>query len=58
MITKITGKLLAVEGDTATLQIDSFEYEVLIPDFNRRQLQTRIGQSVSLQSCRRSSRRA
>ena len=48
MITKITGKLLAVEGDTATLQIDSFEYEVLIPDFNRRQLQTRIGQSVSL----------
>ena len=48
MITKITGKLLAVEGDTATLQIDSFEYEVLIPDFNRRQLQTQIGQSVSL----------
>lgn len=48
MITKITGILLAVEGDTATLQVDNFEYEVLIPDFNRRQLQTRIGQDVSL----------
>jgi len=48
LITKITGTLLAVEGDTATLQIDNFEYEVLIPDFNRRQLQTRIGQPVSL----------
>lgn len=48
MITKITGKLLSVAGDTATLQIEAFEYEVLIPDFNRRQLQSRIGQMVSL----------
>jgi len=37
-----------VGDDTATLQIDAFEYEVLIPEFNRRQLQSRQGQSVSL----------
>ena len=48
MITKITGKLLSVSGDTATLAIDAFEYEVLIPEFNRRQLQSCLGQAVSL----------
>ena len=48
MITKVTGKLLTVADDAATLEIDSFEYEVLIPEFNRRQLQSRIGQTISL----------
>ena len=48
MITKITGKLLAVADDVATLGIDAFEYEVLIPDFTRRQLQSQIGEKVSL----------
>lgn len=48
MITKITGKLLAVADEAATLEIQAFEYEVLIPDFNRRQLQSRIGQTISL----------
>jgi Holliday junction DNA helicase RuvA len=48
LITKITGKLLSISGDTATIQIEAFEYEVLIPEFNRRQLQSRIGQVVSL----------
>lgn len=47
MITKLTGKLLAVTDEAATVEIQAFEYEVLIPDFNRRQLQSRIGQSVS-----------
>jgi holliday junction DNA helicase RuvA len=48
MITKITGQLAAVHGDTLTLKIDAFEYEVLIPEFNRRTLQNQLGQSVSL----------
>ena len=48
MITKITGKLLAVADEAATLEVQSFEYEVLIPDFNRRQLQSKLGQTVSL----------
>ena len=47
MITKITGKLLAVADEAATLEIQAFEYEVLIPEFNRRQLQSRLGQTVS-----------
>lgn len=48
MITKITGLLLSVGDDTAILRVEAFEYEVLIPEFNRRQLQSRIGQMVSL----------
>lgn len=48
MITKITGRLLAVADNDATLGIDAFEYEVLIPEYTRRQLQSRLGQPVSL----------
>jgi len=39
--------LLAV-GEDATVAVDPFEYAVGIPDFNRRQLQSKVGQSVSL----------
>lgn len=48
MITKITGKLLKVQPDTVTLGIDAFEYEVLICEFARRQLQHQVGQDISL----------
>ncbi len=48
MITKITGKLLSLGDDYATLGVDAFEYEVRIPEFTRRQLQQKIGQAVSL----------
>ena len=48
MITKITGQLAALHGDTLTLKIDAFEYEVLIPEFTRRQLQSELSQNVSL----------
>lgn len=48
MITKITGKLLALAEDELTLGIDAFEYEVRIPDFARRQLQGKIGETISL----------
>lgn len=48
MITKIKGKLLAVAADVATLEVGSFEYEVLIPEFARRRLQHEIGQPISL----------
>ncbi|HUG67757.1 MAG TPA: Holliday junction branch migration protein RuvA [Pirellulaceae bacterium] len=47
MITKLTGKLLSVEEDSVTVSVEPFEYEVLIPDFNRRQLQSQLGKSVS-----------
>ena len=48
MITKITGKLLALEDDCLTLGIDAFEYEVLIPEFTRRQLQGSLNQEIRL----------
>ena len=48
MITKISGKLLSVSEDTLTLAIDAFEYQVLIPEFARRQLQSGVGQIVNL----------
>ena len=48
MITKITGQLVALHGDTLTLKIDAFEYEVLIPEFTRRQLQSELNQQISL----------
>ncbi len=43
MITKITGIPIAVAGDTLTLAVAAFEYEVLIPEFARRNLQDRVG---------------
>jgi Holliday junction DNA helicase RuvA len=48
LITKITGKLVTLNEDVLTLGIDAFEYEVLIPDFSRRQLQGQIGETVRL----------
>jgi Holliday junction DNA helicase RuvA len=48
VITKIQGRLLALTDDTATLQVDAFEYQVLIPDFVRRRLQNQVGSDVGL----------
>ncbi len=48
MITKITGKLVRLSEEAATLEIGSFEYEVFIPEFVRRQLQATVGEEVSL----------
>ncbi len=48
MITKITGKLLELDEDTLTLSVGAFEYEVLIPEFSRRQLQDKLREEVRL----------
>ena len=48
LITKITGKLISLTETEATIAVAPFEYEVLVPDFTRRQLQLEIGNSVSL----------
>ncbi|MGE0606003.1 MAG: Holliday junction branch migration protein RuvA [Pirellulales bacterium] len=48
MITKISGKLLAVGEGVLTLEVGSFEYELFIPEFNRRQLQHQVGQEIRL----------
>jgi Holliday junction DNA helicase RuvA len=48
LITKISGKLLAVSDAAATLEVDAFEYQVMIPETTRRRLQAMLGQKVSL----------
>lgn len=48
MITKITGTLIAITEETATLSVPPFEYEIGVPDYTRRSMQSQLGQSVSL----------
>ena len=48
MITKITGELVALADDVLTLRLGGFEYEVLIPEFTRRQLQGEVSREISL----------
>ncbi|MCX7426980.1 MAG: helix-hairpin-helix domain-containing protein [Planctomycetia bacterium] len=48
MITKITGRLVALMDDALTLQVGPCEHEVLIPEFTRRQLQAEMNQEINL----------
>ena len=48
MITNISGTLTQLVEDRATLQVGPLAYEVLIPEFVRRQLQASMGQEISL----------
>ncbi|MBX9788951.1 MAG: Holliday junction DNA helicase RuvA [Pirellulales bacterium] len=48
MITKVSGKLLTLSNDVLTLEVGAFEYEVLIPEFTRLQLQSQLGHAISL----------
>src|SRR4029078_10632645 len=48
MITKVTGTPIAIAADTLTLAVGAFEYEILIPEFARRNLQDKLGRADSL----------
>jgi Holliday junction DNA helicase RuvA len=48
LITKISGKLVAVSEAVATVAVEAFEYEVMIPEITRRRLQSLLGETVSL----------
>ena len=48
MITKLTGKLTGISESAAYFEVPPFEYEVLIPEFARRQLQNQLGSVVQL----------
>lgn len=48
MITKIKGRLLSVGEDNLTLDVDAYEYQIAIPDFARRQLQSKLDAEISL----------
>lgn len=48
MITKITGTLARVLDEEIRVQVGALEYQVLVPEFVRRALQTKIGEAVTL----------
>jgi holliday junction DNA helicase RuvA len=48
MITKITGQVSRVLDDEVRLQVGPLEYQVLVPEFVRRQIQGRAGQELTL----------
>ena len=50
MIASIHGKLNSLEGTSAFIMAGPFELEVFVPDFVRRQLQSRIGEVIHLQT--------
>ncbi|REJ97942.1 MAG: Holliday junction DNA helicase RuvA [Planctomycetota bacterium] len=50
MITKVTGKLVSLRENDAAVEIGAFEYQISVPDFVRRQLQSRVGETVSLRT--------
>lgn len=47
MITKMTGVLTRVLDDEVRLQVDAFEYQVLVPESVRRVVQMKVGQEVT-----------
>jgi Holliday junction DNA helicase RuvA len=48
VITRVTGVLNRVLDEDVRLQVGAFEYQVLVPEFVRRELQTRLGVEVTL----------
>lgn len=46
MITRITGTLNRVLDEEARVQVGGLEYQVLVPEFVRRQIQARTGQEI------------
>lgn len=48
MITKISGNLIHLDDDSATLECTPFEYQVFIAESTRRAIQSLVGQPISL----------
>jgi Holliday junction DNA helicase RuvA len=48
MITRITGVLNRALDEEVRLQVGALEYQVLVPDFVRRQIQGKVGQEITL----------
>ncbi|HEY1065354.1 MAG TPA: Holliday junction branch migration protein RuvA [Pirellulales bacterium] len=48
MITKISGRVRHVDDGAVSLEVGPLEYEVLVPEFVRRQLQAKLDEEVTL----------
>ena len=47
MITRITGVLTRVLEEEVRLQVGALEYQVMVPEFVRRSVQTGVGKEVT-----------
>ena len=50
MINRITGQLVAINETHASIRLGGLDYEVLLPDVVRRQLQAKLNSEVSLRT--------
>lgn len=50
MISQVTGKLVGISSVEAVLEVGPFQYDILIPEFARKQLQSRVGDTVTLRT--------
>jgi len=50
MITRISGLLVALNESSATVRVGGFDYQVLVPDVVRRQLQSRVNEEIVLRT--------
>ncbi len=48
MIVNLSGKLIRVGEEAIAIDVPPFEYEVLVGDYTRRQLQRKLGESIRL----------
>jgi Holliday junction DNA helicase RuvA len=48
VLTKVRGILQTVANESLTLLVDPFEIEVLIPEHTRRQVQSKVGEPITL----------
>ena len=48
VLTKVRGILQTVADESLTLLVDPFEIEVLVPDHTRRQVQSKVGEPITL----------
>src|SRR6202453_2717520 len=48
MITKMTGVLNRVLDEEIRLQVQALEYQVMVPEFVRRAIQSKVGQELTL----------
>jgi Holliday junction DNA helicase RuvA len=48
MLTRVRGVLQRVSDESVTLAIDPFEIEVLVPEQTRRQVQSKLGEPITL----------
>lgn len=50
MISQVTGKLVALDAGEAVVEVGPFQYDVFVPEFVRKQLQSKLGETITLRT--------